>query len=346
MPDVREVFDSTTKELRPMPGALDRQRRRQQRHRAVERATAVGVVACMTVVVGILVITALPMTGRRAPIRPLHVGPTGSPSVLTVNAATGVVTRSVVEGVAPDSRAAISPDGSSVAFVRPFGVSEQIFVTTGGGDAVRLTGPGKGGCGCGSSEPAWSPDGRRIAFAGMNAAGIQNIYVVNVATGRLDRVTRSDAYEAAPSWSPDGRMIAFTSGGHNTQFLWVVNVATGTESRIARMRAAIPAWSPDGRTIAFSHPGERGADGSIWLIGPDGSGLRRLASATAESDGNLSWSPDGTQLAFAAIRTTGKPPFVDVDVADVATGEVRVLATGVDYPSWSADGRFILALRP
>jgi TolB protein len=251
----------------------------------------------------------------------------------------------LINNVAPDSRAAISPDGTRVAFVRPFGASEQIFLTNGKGYARRLTGPGKGGCVCGASGPAWSPDGQRLAFAGTDQSGKPGIYTLNLASGELSLLSRSH-WHAAPTWSPDGRMIAFVRGSHNNQSLWIVNVATGDLSHVSALPALNPAWSPDGRTIAFGRPGTIGLDSGIWLIHPDGSGLRRLASAAVTWDGNISWSPDGTKIAFAAPRPVGTAPFVDVDVVNVATGEIRVLARGFDFPTWSVDGRSLLVLGP
>jgi Tol biopolymer transport system component len=345
MPDVREIFDSTTKELQVQPQALERQHRRQRRHRTVERTTIVVVVTCVAVAAGSLLVSAWPLHQRQL-ARPSQVTSMRRPYLVTVNPDSGVAGNGLVGRVAPDSRAAISPDGSRIAFARSFGAAQQIFVTTADGGATRLTGPGKGGCGCGASQPAWSPDGQQIAFAGIDEAGTQSIYVVNVATGRLSRVDRSNAFEAEPAWSPDGRKIAFTRGGHNGQSLWVARVAGGHEWRVSNLQVHNPAWSPDGRTIAFSSAGTPAQHVGLWVVQPDGSGLRRLASAAVESDGNLSWSPDGSEIVFAALRSGGQPPHVDIDVVNVSTGEVRVLAKGLDYPSWSPDGRSILALRP
>src|SRR5262249_41548151 len=103
---------------------------------------------------------------------------------------------------------------------------------------------------------------------------------------------------------------------------------------------------PDGRTIAFSRPGTLGLDSGIWLIHPNGSGLRQLANVAVPWSGNLSWSPDGTRLAFATPRVGGSAPFTDVDVVNVTTGELRTIARGFDYPTWSSDARAILALKP
>jgi dipeptidyl aminopeptidase/acylaminoacyl peptidase len=127
--------------------------------------------------------------------------------------------------------------------------------------------------------------------------------------------------------------------------LWIVNTEGGSARLITRDVGELPAWSPDGRTIAFGGPAA-GSGSGLWIVHPDGSGLRRVLPDSVEADGNLSWAPDGGSIAFAAIRSSGRPPFVDVDVISLGTGSVRVVATGLDYPTWSPDGRTILALRP
>jgi TolB protein len=212
--------------------------------------------------------------------------------------------------------------------------------------ARRLTGPGRGGCACGATAPSWSSDGGEIAFAGTDESGNSAIYIVNVTTGELRRVTHSHWFETSPAWSPDGRQIAFVRGTHDSQSLWIVNVENGDLTHVSTLPAENPAWSPDGRTIAFSRSGAVALDGGIWLVRSDGSGLRRLANAAVTSDGNLSWSPDGSEIAFAAPRSDGQAPYVDVKAVNVTTGEVRVVARGFDYPTWAPDRRAILALKP
>src|SRR5262249_24762169 len=53
-----------------------------------------------------------------------------------------------------------------------------------------------------------------------------------------------------------------------------------------------------------------------------------------------------SEIAFAAARSYGQPPYVDVDAVNVTTGAVRMIARGFDYPTWSSDARAILALKP
>jgi Tol biopolymer transport system component len=347
MPDVRELFETTTRSVRVEPGALQRQHRRQRRHRIIQTATVISVVAVMVALAAAALTNAWRGAGPGPANRPP--GPNSvpyPPQLVLMDSSTGRIQGvGLIQNVAPDSRGVISPDGLRTAFVRPYKSSEQIYVTDRVNQVLarRVTGPGKGSaCICDASGPAWAPDGTRIAFAGIDQGGKTGIYTLNVATGDLRLVTRGQ-WHASPAWSPDGRMIAFVRGPHNAQSLWIVNVATGGLTHVSTLPAVNTAWSPDGQTVAFSRPG---VDSGIWLVHRDGSGLRRLVSSAVAWDGNISWSPDAATIAFAAPRPGGQAPHVDVRVVDVATGAIHVIARGFDYPTWSPDGRYILALDP
>ncbi len=168
----------------------------------------------------------------------------------------------------------------------------------------------------GSYRPAWSPDGRKIAFDssraldGSDAANlndVQNIWAVNVDGSGATPLTQltaakfdSTAQSFAPVWSADGLKIAFTSSraldGSNAASkaynVWMMN-ANGSGvtpvTKLTAISAVTAVWSADGLKIAFESP--RALDGSdavnlndvqnIWMVSVDGSGATPLTTLTA-----------------------------------------------------------------
>jgi Tol biopolymer transport system component len=186
-------------------------------------------------------------------------------------------------------------------------------------------------------EPAFSPDGTRIAFA-SGRDGSFDIYVMNADGTGTQRLTSTGANDQQPSWSPDGTQIAFsrsTDGGH----VLVMNV-DGTDARRLTDDLASesdPAWSPDGEWIAYSRrePGTEIVE--IWLARPDGSERRQLTTLGAESF-SPAWSPDGKRLAFAANRGGSR---FDIYTIGADGKELRrAVRSGEDAfePAWSPDG--------
>jgi Tol biopolymer transport system component len=161
-------------------------------------------------------------------------------------------------------------------------------------------------------DPAFSPDGRMLAFRGYYGIGDGEyaLYVVGTNGCAVHRLTQSIA--GNPSWSPDGKWIAFdTSGGG---VIWKVHPDGTGLMRIAGARGAnydsSPAWAPNGNTVAFVqyHRGR----GEIWVVRADGSRPRLLHADAGSSDEMPAWSRDGSRIAFAA-RTGGRSSIAVID---------------------------------
>ena len=208
----------------------------------------------------------------------------------------------------------------------------------------------------------WSPDGRLIAYrdsrAGVNVE--DEIYVV-AADGSGERnLTRQPGGDWSPAWSPDGSQIAFTSDREGELRIFVMDADGGGVRRVTEIWGEYPAWSPDGTRIAFaSYVGGTGPTGDpdydLFVIGVDGSGLRRLAGSPAY-DMYPTWSPDGTSIAFESTRSTPTrfepPPYdlertadFDVFVVPAEGGEARNLTRDPvrlqKFPDWSPDGLWL-----
>lgn len=200
-------------------------------------------------------------------------------------------------------------------------------------------------------DPSFSPDGRYIVYRdsrrGYNVD--DEIRVVAVAGGRSRRLTRGLANEWGPAWSPDGRLIAHNSG---VQLHVVRPDGTGDRIATAKVEAEYPAWSPDSRRLAFmsARPSAHGAnpDYDIYVVGLDGTGLRRLTRWPGE-EGWPVWSPDGRWIAFSTTHDDvgqyeGGGPYRDIWVmAPDGSRKRRVLREAYGtLPAWAPDGRTIL----
>jgi TolB protein len=123
----------------------------------------------------------------------------------------------------------------------------EIFLTyADGSDAKNLT-LSK----CQNSFPAWSPDGKKIAFA-SDFDGTMNIYLMDANGNNTKQLTKSKEPTWHPSWSPDGKQIVFSRKINNAPVTYLLDVNGGNEKLIME-NAADPTWSPDGSKILL-HP--------------------------------------------------------------------------------------------
>ncbi len=181
----------------------------------------------------------------------------------------------------------------------------------------------------------------RIAFDCGN-----DICVANVDGSDVRNLTNRPGAEFDPTWSPDGSHVAYRDsrrGINNDDEIFVVD-AKGTQRRNLTKDSANdwgPAWSPDGRWIAFSST--RDGPPQLYVMRPDGSGVRRIASVEGEYP---AWSPDGRGLVFMSAEPGARGLDPNYDVFRVGldgSGLTRLTDwPGEDgWPAWSPDGKWI-----
>jgi WD40 repeat protein len=190
--------------------------------------------------------------------------------------------------------------------------------------------------------PAWSPDGRQIAFVSNRDGGQLRLYLMNADGSNQRRLSTNNIIETQPAWSPDGKQIAFASQDKGDNGIYVMNADGSNLRRLTQGSGAdgFPTWSPDGRQIAFMSDTEgtsRQGNLDIYVMNADGSNLRRLTDHPAD-EGLPSWSRGG-HIAFAGSRDGDR----EVYVMNADGSNLRRLAPNQPggHPAWSPDGKFI-----
>ena len=182
----------------------------------------------------------------------------------------------------------------------------------------------------GGLDARWSPDGRRIAYAG--------VYVANADGSNPQLITAGPPGEDRnPQWSPDGSKIAFTSNRDGNQEIYVVNVDDKEETRLTNHAAvdARPQWSPDGSKIVFES--YRDGNANIYFVDVTSGALTQVTT-DPQYDLEPDWSPSGDKIAFG--RTGG------IFVKELGSGAEQQLTFGAtEKPLWSPDGSRIAFIR-
>lgn len=302
------------------------------------------------------------------------------PTVATKVPRTQTLTAEDVVSLVSVSDAAISPDGTTVAFVRRTprsamegkGGSRSVIwmVPTKGGDAVRFTAPDRSSFG-----PKWSPDGRWLAFRSMreNDLGAQ-VYRISPRGGEPERLTDVEGGVADFQWSPDGKHIAFTAKrtlpkkereAEEAGRDWRLTDVHGTFRRLYVMEVGSEqtakaigaddhhvnafAWAPDGQRLVVQASTRADIDAVMMYSGlfvTDLSGGWSSLTKTAGKLGDMVWSPDGKHVAFLGAADISDPTAGVLHVVDANGGTAKPLTA--DYEGtgasllWPREGEILM----
>ena len=187
-------------------------------------------------------------------------------------------------------------------------------------------------------SPAWSPDGRRLAYVSLENRHAE-VFIQEVATGARRKLAAYPGLNSAPAWSPDGRSMALTLSKDGNPEIYVLNLASGALRRITDNLAidTEAAWSPDGRSLVFTS--DRGGSPQLYRVSVNG-GVPERILFEGDYNARASYSPDGRRLALIH----GERGRYRIAVLDLDTRSVRTLTeTSLDEtPSFAPNGSMVL----
>jgi DNA-binding beta-propeller fold protein YncE len=253
-----------------------------------------------------------------------------------------------------DTRGVLLAGGVGAATVTartPWGTAAgtRVFVTEplllsvwrgAGADLAQLRGDGAGTAlplladGALNVQATWSPDGTRLAFAGMQGGNV-DIYVMDADGQNLTRLTEAIEADQEPVWSPDGGTIAFTALRAGTSHIWAMN-ADGTGARALTAGLGLnssPAFSPDGRRIAFISTRDGNAD--LFEMGNEG-GDPRAITRTPEPEGHPAYFPNGDLVV--SVTRPARSDILRIRAGDGQRIMLESLAGRVGVLALSGDG--------
>ncbi len=221
-----------------------------------------------------------------------------------------------------------------IAYVTKSGRQFQLHITDadGEGGQVALT------SGEPIISPAWSPNGRELAYVSFETQKAV-VWVQDVMTGKRSQIANFRGSNSAPAWAPSGRELAVTLSRDGPAQLYVIGRDGGTPRRLTSSSAidTEPVFTPDGRLVYFVS--DRGGGPQIYRVPAAGGAVERV-TFTGSYNISPAISPDGAVLTYVARQGST----FRVTTMDLASGTLQTLTDTNDdeSPSFAPNGRMLL----
>lgn len=188
-------------------------------------------------------------------------------------------------------------------------------------------------------SPAWSPDGRQIAYASLEAR-TSAVYVQDIATGQRRAVAKGQGINSAPDFSPDGKKLALRRSVDGNPEIYVLYLDSGLFQRLTNDPAidTEPTWSPDGQRIAFTS--DRAGGPQIYEVSLFNPTPKRITFNLGPYNARPRYSADGKHLAVVNGGSGG----YRIGVLNLRDGGFRVLSDSsqAESPSFAPNGTMLL----
>ncbi len=198
-----------------------------------------------------------------------------------------------------------SPDGARLVYISPCKENQEIYTNTNlfiidvdGSNTIELPTLSSG-----DFDPAWSPDGRFIAFTSILTNGRAQIYLMELITQKMQRLSEKYFMDINPSWSADSTQLVFISSRNGPHQIWTMNIDGSNQLRFSTSgdkKNTHPVWAYDGKEVLFTQSIVGGVPQLMAAYYPTGAmqEYRVYSQAGVTPMREASYSPDATWMAF------------------------------------------------
>ncbi len=224
---------------------------------------------------------------------------------------------------------------TKIAYIRKIGNAKEIYISDyDGANERQLTKNGSI-----NLSPAFSPDGKEIYFTSF-VEGDPKLFKVNIASGRISKVTDFPGLSAAPAISYDGLKLACALSKDGNSEIYELDLAGNVKKRMTRHTAidTAPSWSPDGELLTFTS--DRSGYPQVYIMDKNGDNQRRLTYEGRYND-SPAWSARGDRVIFVSRTPSGRFDIASVDTSGYDYHAMTEVGMN-ENPHFSPDGKHIL----